>query len=114
MTTGVHKGFYLPSEETFEWESDASGDATITLPNYKDRLLINIKTIPDSGVSAYDVTIVDEDGLDWLDGEGFNRSTTLAEVFFAITEIHLPDQELTLTIANAGNTQSGTVILRLN
>ena len=114
MTTGIHKGFFLPSEEVFEWESDASGDATITLPNYKDRLLLNVKTVPDSGVTAYDVTLIDEDGFDWFDSEGLNRSTTLTETFFAVTDIHLPDQVLILTIANAGNVQSGKVIMRLN
>jgi len=113
MTLAVRLGDSPPSEHTIDWESDASGDATVVLPNYKDRKLKSIKTVPDSGVTAYDMTLIDEDGLDWFNGEGLNRSTTDAEIFIAEADIFLPNQTLTLTISDAGNVQSGTVIMRL-
>jgi len=113
MNKSVHFGDYPPKDEVYNWTSDGSGDATVSIVNIKNRRLRSVKTVPGTGVSAYSVTLIDEDGLDLFDSEGLNRSATVAEAFYADTDIFMPDQELTLTISGAGDTKTGTVYLRV-
>jgi hypothetical protein len=96
------------------WTSDAGGDATESLEKTLDgRKIKNVKTVPGAGVSAYSVTLIDEDGYDWFNGEGATRSTTAAEVLFNYTDFRLPEQDLTLTVSGAGDTKTGTVYIEV-
>lgn len=61
----------------------------------------------------YDVTILDAYGADVLDGVGANRSGTIAQIVTADFPVPV-DSELTLTIANAGDTMKGRIILHLD
>ena len=101
------------------WTSDSGGNFT---SNVKLDGLI-IKVVTDPGASAptdnYDVTLVDEFGLDLLAGQGANRDTTNSEMFcpgIVVTDgtntSVMPMSHkgtATLTIANAGDTKNGTV-----
>lgn len=93
------------------WTSDASGDATATLP--LDGCLVRMVTNPD-GTDAptdnYDITIIDEDGVDLLNGEGADRDTANSEQVF-LTDPAFHNGDVTVTIANAGDTKAGTVTL---
>lgn len=93
------------------WTSDASGDATATLP--LDGAIMRVVTNPDDSAAPtanYDVTIIDSDGLDLLNSEGLNRHTSNSEqIFPSSTPFHNGD--VTVTIANAGDTKAGTVTL---
>ncbi len=61
----------------------------------------------------YDITILDSYSLDVLDGVGANRSGTAAEAVYPNDPIPV-DSELTLTIANAGDTKKGRIVLHLD
>lgn len=93
------------------WTSDASGDATATLP--LDGAIMRVVTNPDDTAAPtdnYDVTIVDGDGLDLLNSEGLDRDTLNSEQIFP-TNPPFHNGDVTVTIANAGNTKAGTVTL---
>jgi len=94
-----------------EWTSDAAGDATELISELYNRKIKQVKTVPVSGVSVYSVTLVDTDGYDWFCDKGVDRSATIAEVFFGQTDIRLSNQNLTLTISGAGDTQSGIIYI---
>ena len=91
------------------WASDASGDATVDFTGHKGKRINWVKTIPDAGVSSYNLTLTDEDDFDWLIGEGSSRSTTDSEIIFASSLIILPNDTMTFVIAGAGNVKTGTI-----
>lgn len=95
------------------WLSDASGDFTAVLPDYRGYEIIAVQTVPGADgdlatdlPTAYDATLIDAYGLDWFDGEGLIRSTSAAEAFCKDGVIPYPDSA-TLTIASAGNAKQG-------
>ena len=102
---------------TVDWTSDGSGDATDTVTI--DGVIVRLITDPAAGGAApdddYDVTVVDEFGLDLLDGQGANRDTAVTEhVLLAggLTTTHVYHEgSCTVTIANAGATNQGQVVL---
>lgn len=61
--------------------------------------------------AAYDVTILDEDGIDVILGNGADRSATATEFIKAASASMVFESKLTLTIANAGAEKTGTVYL---
>lgn len=103
------------------WESDMSGDATVTVAIHGKIL----RVVTDPGAAAptdnYDVTLIDVDGADLFVGQGIDRDTINTEQFIPGVKITdgtvssvLPviyDGNATLTIAAAGDTKGGTVIV---
>jgi hypothetical protein len=103
------------------WTSDGSGASTTTL-SFAGRIL---RVVTDPGATAptddYDVTLVDEYGLDLLMGRGVNRDTTNSEHFcpgFTTTDgtntTVIPVTHYgtaTLTIANPGSAKVGVVVI---
>ena len=92
-----------------EWTSDGSGDATETV--HIDGEILRVVTDP-SGSAAptddYDITFVDEDGLDIMAGGLANRDTANTEaVVPSARVVHYGD--VTVTVANAGASKSGVV-----
>lgn len=87
-------------------DADGSFD-TIALPDISGRLLT---IITNPGATAptdnYDITLVDDEGIDRLQGVGANRDTANSEeaaIVYSGTEIHPPVVDgdvLTLTTAN--------------
>lgn len=61
----------------------------------------------------YDITILDPYSADVLDGVGANQSSSVAASVVSSDPIPV-DSELTLTIANAGDTKKGRIILYLD
>jgi hypothetical protein len=109
----------------FEWTSDASGDvsgpeAEINIPGGS---LYAMLAVPKSGVTdAYDVTVSMRKNFqtctaiaiaDLLSGDGANlsNSTDGQLVLMGQPIPLLPDARLSLVVANAGNAQSGTIVL---
>ena len=86
--------------------ADASFPAT-ALPRFEGRLLA-LHTNPGATAPTdnYDITLIDGDGLDRLQGVGANRDTANSEqvpVVYASTSVNPPvsvDETLTLTFAN--------------
>ena len=80
----------------FETAPGLNGDLTTALPT-----------------DAYDITLLDAYSLDVLDGVGANRSGTVSEAIYPNDPIPV-DSELTLTIASAGDTKKGRIIMHLD
>lgn len=101
------------------WTSDASGNATAEISNLYG-FLIKMVTIPD-GTSAptdnYDITMVDENLVDALDGSGADRDTANKEQVYPTSSgsgSQIPVLLCgthTFTVANAGNAKSGVCVI---
>lgn len=105
----------------WDWTSNGSGAATLSVA-FNGRI---VRVTTDPGATAptddYDLTFVDEDGLDLFMGRGANRDTTNSEHFCPGMTISdgtnnnvIPvayNGTATLTIANAGDTKQGTVTM---
>lgn len=98
------------------WTSDASGNVNAQ-PAFgiNGKILALITDPVDGPTDDYDVTILNEFGLDVLQGLGVNRDTTTTEIANIVvsgTTIHPPAAgPHTLVVANAGNAKSGTMCL---
>jgi hypothetical protein len=99
---------------TFDWLSDASGDATATTTGGHNGELIRAVFVPDTSTTApsdqYDVTLSDGQSVDLLAGQGVNLSN-VNTVVVVDDLIPLAGNKLTLTVANAGNAKGGVVYL---
>ena len=101
-----------------------SGDGSFTptaLPAGWEGRLVAIRTNPDGTTAPtdqYDITLVDADGVDRLQGVGANRATATSEeapVVYSGTSISPPcvrGETLTLTIAN-NSVHSAVTVIRL-
>lgn len=117
--TITHKRRGQVRELTMVCVGDAS-DGTIPdteLPRIEGQLHA-LQTKPAAGgmTSNYDITIVDEDGIDVLQGAGANRHATNAErvpIVYSGTSIHPlvhGGRTLTLNVDNNSDTTSGVTI----
>jgi len=97
------------------WVSDASGDVsgTNTAKNYSGTVS-RVHFIPSATAAPtanYDVTILDDDGVDVIDAQGADRSATLKEAITGFGEVM--GSELQLVVANAGNAKEGIVVIHI-
>ncbi len=102
----------------FEITADAANGTVpdTALPTFQGRLL-GLHTNPGATAptNLYDITLVDGDGLDRLQGVGLNRATATSEqvpVVYSGTSVNPPvsmDETLTLTFAN--NSVNGALIV---
>lgn len=115
-------GTVTVSEETvgsvkkvvFTWTSSAGGAADATTTYAYNGAILRLITIPDSGTAPtalYDITVVDEDGVDVLAGAGADRSATATEQVATTSLGVVANDKLTLHITNAGNANKGTTIV---
>lgn len=109
---------------TAAWTSDGSGDASGTTRKIVGELLKGV-TVPDGSAAPtadYDITLTDSDGADLLSGCADNladRHTANTEtVQFLVTDgtagiaVHpVAVSTITVTVANAGDTTAGTLVL---
>jgi hypothetical protein len=114
---------------SYSWTSDASGAWSATITNGDlNGIICRVTTIPSAASgkvpSSYNLTLVDLDSIDVLQGIGASRSATLTEqvvpllpfVSSGVTVAYAPiacDGQVTVTIAGAGNTKSGKIIFHL-
>ena len=110
---------------TITWTSDGSGDVSEAISEANMKILIGKNLahfITDPGAIAptddYDFTLLDAYGVDVLGGEGADRDTANSEqgipaIKTGIYGDRIIDSALTFTIAAAGDTKQGTVILYL-
>lgn len=98
---------------SFAWTSDGSGNADGATTNAYNGAIERLVTVPATAGSApsdnYDVTVVDEDGVDVLMGAGVDRDTATAEQVLASALGCVANDVLTLHVTNAGNAKSGVV-----
>ena len=124
-----------PFTLVIDWQSDSSGNVSKKIastyttaqallsscppaPVKVQGILMTVETIPglygDKATtcpSQYGLTILDAYGLDILAGGGATRSASVAEKYI-VSGTHLEiDSELTVTIASAGDTKTGRIIM---
>lgn len=99
----------------FDWISAADGTASGTTDGVYTGEIIRLVTVPAADTSAptdsYDVAVNDEDGNDVLMGAGADRDTLNTEQVLGSSLGCVANDQLTLSIANAGDTKAGTAIL---
>jgi hypothetical protein len=105
---------------TVTWESDGDGnaDGTVTLNGQ----IVKVTTNPGTAAPTadYDITLVDDDGIDIAQGLLADRHTSNSEEQYLYVEPTLGGTgtdaaalplyhagEVTFTVANAGNTKAG-------
>lgn len=99
------------------WTSDSSGNATAEITNLYG-FLVKLVTTPSATQAPtdnYDVTLIDENGLDALAGSALDRDATATEQVYpvatnAATPVFLCGTH-TFTVANAGNAKAGTAVI---
>jgi hypothetical protein len=100
----------------FAWTSSAGGAADGSTSGAYNGVVERLVTVP-SGSAAptddYDLTIVDEDGVDVLMGAGANRDAANTEQVLASSLGVVANDTLTVHVTNAGNAKQGTVYLYL-
>lgn len=98
------------------WTSDGATGAVSGIPttNVISGEVLRFAFVPSGGGTAptalYDVTLLDSNGADLMDGHGADRSATAAEQILTTARMAV-DGPVTLTVANAGNSKQGTVVV---
>jgi len=112
----------------WDWLSDSSGNCNVSTSESANAsgvtgTVVGLHAIPETGATIpsddYDITIIDKEGVDVLNGAGANlpQGNTSAENyrfpvdFLSEGPIVIADQELTLVVANGGDTQGGVIRL---
>jgi len=96
-----------------DWLSDASGDVTgNATTEYYSGDVVYFATVPDAAgtqpTDNYDVTVLDKNSLDVVNGLAANRSnasTQYVDKFDGLGAI--ANSQITVTVANAGNAKGG-------
>jgi len=113
MSITIGKLTYIP----LSWTSDSSGDATITIPDYKGFEFAELKTWPNLSnppTDGYTVTLIDNETLgDILVGEGSARSATAADAPINVYANKPIPGALTFTVSGAGASSQGNAVLAL-
>ena len=107
------------------WVSNSSGDVSGTLTDYISGEILRVVFIPGATSlqpsNNYDVTLLDQNCLDVLAGQGANLSDTstthvcpgvpFKDGTTTSTRTIAVEDKLELRVANGGNAKGGTVIL---
>lgn len=99
----------------FAWTSSSGGAADGGTSGAYNGKCILLTTIPaaagDAPSANYDITVLDEDGVDVLAGAGINRHTSNTEQVVSASLGGAVSQKLTLHVTAAGDTKQGVVYL---
>lgn len=101
----------------FTWTSSSGGAADGATAGYYTGELIRVVQVPDGGgtqpTDAYDLTLLDDDGVDVLFGLGANVSNAAASQKHGIKDGlgAVVGSLLTLHVTNAGNAKGGKTIV---
>lgn len=102
----------------FDWTSDGAGAVSgfLTETPYTGKIEALV-TVPSGGGTAptdlYDVTVLDEDGIDVLAGAGANRAAAATQQVLSASLGVVAYDKLQLVVANAGAAKQGAVILHI-
>lgn len=113
-----------PTRVSFAWTSNASGAVNGTLSSKLGGVISRVVFVPGTSTAQptdlYDVTLLDEQGMDVLAGKGADLSNATATQVCPLigdgTTTNQPvavNGTLELKVANAGNAKSGAVHIYL-
>ncbi len=101
----------------FTWVSDAAGASDKQTAEVYSGAVQRVVTIPDGGATQptnlYDVTLLDDDGVDVCFGNAANRSNVTTEQILPANLGHIANSKLYLHVTNAGNAKGGVLIAYL-
>lgn len=93
------------------WTSDASGDVNGTPVTIGPGRVLQATIVPGTGGAQpsdlFDVTLVDANGVDLLEGLGANRSNAASTIITALSVIAESRSTVELRVAAAGSVKSG-------
>lgn len=119
--TITHQHNRIVKQAIFDWVSAADGTATGQTDFVVNGEILKIVTNPDAVAPTdnYDLTLIDDDGLDVAEGLIANRDTANSEEVVPVIETTVNahtygspvfvDSALTLNVTNAGNAKAGRV-----
>lgn len=119
----IYPHYTKPGVYIFEWESDASGNATVTSPIRFNGYLHGIKFIPGDGVTdGYDAQLTDDEGVNLLGNADTAPGTNLPSdasdlgnykqpLNANMGHIFLFNTTLTLAISGAGANKTGKIYI---
>jgi len=132
MANAISRSGNRPSRVyTFTWLSDADGDVNEPSTVKTDPMrghIVRVDFMPNTGTtqptSLYDVTLLDENGLDLLQGQGADLSNSANSSVVpgisitdgtttGVREV-IVDGTMELRVANAGAAKTGTVIVYMD
>lgn len=98
------------------WTSNASGAVSGNAFSVARGEIVQVRFVPGSSGSQptnlYDITLVDPNSVDILNGSGADQSNTAgAYLIFNPPLFHEASDTLDVVIANAGNAKSGTITI---
>jgi hypothetical protein len=98
------------------WTSDdTSGAVSGATTNVYDGKILGAITVPGAGGDAptddYDIAVNDEDGVDICLGALANRDTANTEFVAEASMAAVARSKLTVSVSNAGNSNTGTLYL---
>ena len=97
------------------WTSTAGGAVsanafTLVQPGYLIRATVMPNLAGSQPTDLYDLTLVDAESIDVLNGMGANRSNAAGHIFTFDPPVYMPlNSTLDVVIANAGNAKTGRV-----
>ena len=106
---------YLPVKLIkWDWLATDGGVVSSATSNKYTGIITKVVIVPDGGgtapTAAYDITILDENSIDLLEGNGADCSATATEYLDQSDGLgNVSESTLTLTIASAGNAKGGIV-----
>lgn len=113
--TKVEETFSTIKKIKFSWTSTAGGLADLQTTEVYSGKILGLTTVPGAGGDApdpnYDVTLLDEDGVDVLMAGGMNRHTANTEHVLSASLGAVANDKLHVYIAAAGAANKGTVYI---
>jgi len=110
LTNSLGNGFI---KRSLAWVSDAAGVVSANPITVADGTIRQARIVPGATTPTdlYDVTLIDDSGIDLLGGLGNNQLAASGAIYPFDPPLIVEAGTLTLTIANAGNTKNGRVDL---
>jgi hypothetical protein len=116
--TSTETRFQLVRKVVFAWTANSSGAASGSTTHACTGELLRVSVIPGTGTAApsdnYDIELHDENDIDLLDGNGANLDSATTYTFLVSDTLGVvSNEDIELSITNAGASNTGTVLVYL-
>lgn len=111
----LHTNSHSVKKVRFDWTTSGGGAADKQTVYTYTGAVQRVATVPGTGgvqpTNGYAVTLLDDDGIDVLYGNGAGRSNVTTEQILPANLGHIADSKLYLHVTGAGGAKSGTLIV---